>query len=46
MDVTINGKNIELKFQDGWLVDHPLTEADLETEANYLSVTDYKLIFS
>lgn len=46
VDLEINGNKIVLKFQDGWLTDHPLTEADLETEANYLSVTDYKLKYS
>jgi exopolyphosphatase / guanosine-5'-triphosphate,3'-diphosphate pyrophosphatase len=46
VDVKINKNKIELKFQDDWLTDHPLTEADLETEASYLSVTDYKLSFS
>ncbi len=46
VDVEINMNVITLKFQDGWLTDHPLTEADLETEANYLSVIDYKLKFS
>jgi exopolyphosphatase / guanosine-5'-triphosphate,3'-diphosphate pyrophosphatase len=46
IDIEINGEMIELHFQDNWLADHPLTEADLETEKNYLSVTGYKLIFS
>lgn len=46
IDIKINGETIELGFQDNWLADHPLTEADLETEKNYLSVTDYKLIFT
>jgi exopolyphosphatase / guanosine-5'-triphosphate,3'-diphosphate pyrophosphatase len=46
MEIKINKNKIELKFQNDWLIDHPLTEADLETEANYLSVTDYKLSFS
>lgn len=46
IDITIKNKKIELSFQENWLADHPLTEADLETETNYLSVTDYKLIFS
>jgi len=45
IDVKTNGKKIELQFQNGWLSDHPLTEADLEAEANYLSVTDYNLDF-
>jgi exopolyphosphatase / guanosine-5'-triphosphate,3'-diphosphate pyrophosphatase len=46
IDIKTNENKIELKFQDGWLADHPLTEADLETESNYLSSTDYKLIFN
>ncbi len=46
IDIRIKGETIELIFQNNWLVDHPLTEADLETEKNYLSVTDYKLFFS
>ncbi len=46
INIKIKENTIELYFQEKWLVDHPLTEADLETEANYLSVTDYKLIFS
>jgi exopolyphosphatase / guanosine-5'-triphosphate,3'-diphosphate pyrophosphatase len=46
VDIELNGKKIQLKFPDSWLVDHPLTEADLETEASYLSVTDYKLKYS
>jgi exopolyphosphatase / guanosine-5'-triphosphate,3'-diphosphate pyrophosphatase len=46
VDVKINKKKIELAFQNGWLSEHPLTEADLETEANYLSVTNYKLSFN
>ncbi len=46
IDIKIKGEKIELDFQDDWLADHPLTEADLETEKNYLSVTDYKLIFT
>lgn len=46
IDIKIKGETIELDFQDDWLIAHPLTEADLETEKNYLSVTDYKLIFN
>ncbi len=46
INIKIKENTIELYFQENWLADHPLTEADLETEANYLSVTDYKLIFS
>ena len=46
MDIHVQDKKIELTFRDGWLAEHPLTEADLETEAGYLSVTDYKLVYS
>ncbi len=46
VSVKINKKKIELTFHDGWLTEHPLTEADLETESGYLSVTDYKLAFN
>ena len=46
IDIKIKGEKIELIFQDNWLIDHPLTEADLETEKSYLSVTNYKLIFN
>ena len=45
IEVNVNNNKIELLFQEGWLSDHPLTEADLETESSYLSVTDYQLIF-
>ena len=37
------GKTIELDFGGAWLTEHPLTEADLETETTYLAATDYKL---
>ena len=46
INIKIKEYTIELYFQEKWLADHPLTEADLETEANYLSATDYRLIFS
>lgn len=43
MDVKVKETIIELEFQKDWLDNHPLTEADLETEKNYLAITDYKL---
>lgn len=46
IDINIHGKTIELVLQDDWLEKHPLTEADLEVEANYIATTDYQLIFS
>ena len=35
--------SINIDFNDGWLSENPLTEADLETEANYLSNAGYNL---
>jgi exopolyphosphatase/guanosine-5'-triphosphate,3'-diphosphate pyrophosphatase len=46
IDIKIKDKIIEIYFQKKWLADHPLTEADLQTEANYLLVTGYKLVYS
>lgn len=46
IDIEVNGKTIELTFQTDWLENHPLTEADLDTEKNYLSITGYELIFN
>jgi len=37
---------LKIEFPDGWLAGHPLTEADLTTEADYLSVINYTLEFS
>lgn len=36
-------KKIVLTFPDGWLEHHPLTHADLEQEAEYLTASDIKL---
>lgn len=38
------GKQLRLKFPDGWLEDSPLTRADLQEEKRYLK-PDYKLKF-
>jgi exopolyphosphatase/guanosine-5'-triphosphate,3'-diphosphate pyrophosphatase len=45
IDIKINDTKVELEFQNDWLQDHPLTEADLETEMNYLATTDYTLSY-
>jgi exopolyphosphatase/guanosine-5'-triphosphate,3'-diphosphate pyrophosphatase len=37
---------IRLDLPDGWLEAHPLTQTNLEQEANYLRATDYRLSFS
>ena len=36
-------KTLELKLPKGWLDEHPLTRADLELEADFLKVGDYRL---
>ncbi|WP_420599788.1 exopolyphosphatase [Neptuniibacter sp.] len=38
-----DNKKLMVEFPDGWLDHHPLTLADLEQEADYLSSADYKL---
>ncbi|MCW9089663.1 MAG: exopolyphosphatase [Gammaproteobacteria bacterium] len=40
------GKRLRLTFPEGWLNDHPLTEADLAQEAEYLQGAKYSLEFS
>lgn len=34
---------LKLKFPEGWLAQHPLTEADLAQEAVYVKTADYRL---
>lgn len=46
IDLTVNGDQIELQFPAGWLEHHPLTLADLEHEAEYLSVAGFTLSFN
>ena len=36
---------LNLKFPANWLKEHPLTEEDLATEANYIGKTKYKLSY-
>lgn len=38
-------RNLRLRFPEGWLGAHPLTRADLESEAQYLRKADFKLSF-
>ncbi len=35
---------LELRFPDGWLEQHPLTNSDLEQEAEYLAAVDIRLV--
>lgn len=41
----VKGKSLSLRFPAGWLDEHPLTQADLEQEANYLNAAGYELSF-
>lgn len=41
-----DGQTLEICFPDGWLETHPLTGADLETEAGYLAGAGYTLTYS
>ena len=45
INISVQNKEIELEFQKDWLNDHPLTEADLETEKNCLKTTNYTLSY-
>ena len=36
---------LDLRFPPGWLDEHPLTRADLETEATYLREAGYRMSF-
>lgn len=41
--VTVAGPVIELRFADGWLADHPMTEADLRNEQSFLASDGFDL---
>ncbi|MCK5668814.1 MAG: Ppx/GppA family phosphatase, partial [Gammaproteobacteria bacterium] len=43
MKFSAKNKIINIKFPQEWLNDHPLTEADLQTEADYLGIADVSL---
>ena len=43
--ISVNKNSINLDFPSGWLDKHPLTFVDLNTEQNFLQITDIKLIF-
>jgi len=42
----VSSSAIGLRFPPGWLDQHPLTRADLESEAEYLRAIDLRLSFS
>jgi len=45
INLSIDNKNINLKFPPGWLDDHNMTLADLIKEINYLDTAGYNLNF-
>lgn len=44
--VVADGQRIELTFNENWLAEHPLTEADLKQEQSWLKSIGVKLSFS
>jgi len=46
LEIRASRRKLRLGFPPGWLESHPLTRADLEQEARYLSALDLKLAFS
>ncbi len=45
MEFSASSKTLKLQFPQGWLAEHPLTEADLMQEAQYLKGIGYTLKF-
>jgi exopolyphosphatase/guanosine-5'-triphosphate,3'-diphosphate pyrophosphatase len=45
IDISVNNKNISLRFPEGWLDEHSMTLADLIKETNHLDSAGYKLSF-
>ncbi|HQR24970.1 MAG TPA: exopolyphosphatase, partial [Steroidobacteraceae bacterium] len=43
VDLAVRERSLELGFPKGWLAEHPLTEADLEQEAEYLRAAGFRL---
>jgi exopolyphosphatase/guanosine-5'-triphosphate,3'-diphosphate pyrophosphatase len=45
LKLSVNAQRVSLRFPSGWLDEHPLTRADLETEARYLKKSRFRLSF-
>ncbi len=45
IELTVNNKNISLRFPENWLDEHSMTLADLIKEINYLDAAGYKFSF-
>jgi exopolyphosphatase/guanosine-5'-triphosphate,3'-diphosphate pyrophosphatase len=44
--ITVHENDIRLDFPDGWLLEHPLTEAEIAREAEYLSASGFTLQYA
>ena len=44
--ISINQSTITIKFPEQWLINSPLTNADLQQEADYLEKEGFELLFS
>ena len=45
LELDVVKKELVLRFPIGWLIKHPLTQADLVTERSYLETAGYRLSF-
>ncbi len=45
IELTVSANILRLSFRTGWLAAHPLTRADLQSEADYLRAVELKLKF-
>ena len=46
MKIAVHEKDVRLEFPDGWLLEHPLTEAEIAREAEYLSASGFTLQYA
>ena len=44
--LSVSSQRVDLQFPAGWLDEHPLTRADLETEARYLRKAGFRLEYA
>jgi len=46
IQAAVKGQQLSVEFEQGWLADNPLTEADLYQEQSWLKTIGIKLVFS
>lgn len=46
MKIAVDGMNVQVTFPEGWLDEHPLTEAEIAREAEYLSAAGFTLQYA